>query len=225
MVALATVMPFYLYIGYLVHGGPVHVPALALDHLIPVEAAWAPVYLSLFLAALLPAFVLHRQELIQRTVLAYLSAWLIAFVCFLAWPTIGTRPAAVTGDGFLDWMLRTIYASDAPYNCLPSLHVAQCFLAAFACSRVHRGVGFAAGLWASAVGVSTLFTKQHYIADVVGGAALAYLSHLVFIRPYPRSAVPADERRLAPTLALGAAGAYGVLVVFMWIAYSLGVVV
>jgi membrane-associated phospholipid phosphatase len=223
MVALATIMPFYLCIGFLVRDGPVHAPAIALDDLLPVVPAWAPVYLSLFLAALLPAFVLHQQELIRRTVLAYLAAWLVAFACFLAWPTAGTRPAAVVGDGFLDWMLRTIYAADAPYNCFPSLHVAQCFLAAFACSRVHAGVGFAGGLWASAVGLSTLFTKQHYVADVAGGALLAGLAYLVFIRPYPRSATPQDERRLAPTLAVGAVLVYGVMVGVMWIAYRLGV--
>jgi membrane-associated phospholipid phosphatase len=218
-------MPFYLYIGHLVHGGPLHVPAIELDRLLPVSAAWAPVYLSLFLAALLPAFVLHPQELIRRTVLAYLAAWLVAFVFFLGWPTVGERPASVAGDGFLDWMLRTIYASDLPYNCFPSLHVAQCFLAAFACSRVHRGVGLAAGAWAAAVGLSTLFTKQHYVADVVGGAVLACLSYLVFIRPFPRQAVPDDQRRLAPTLALGAAGIYVLMVGVMWVAYSLGVAV
>ena len=225
MVALATIIPFYLYIGHLVHGGPVHVPAIALDHAIPVEPAWAPVYLSLFLAAILPAFVLHQQELIRRTVLAYLAAWLVAYTFFLAWPTVGTRPAQVAGDGFLAWMLRAIYASDAPYNCFPSLHVAQCFLAAFACSRVHAGVGIAAGLWACAVGLSTLFTKQHYVADVVGGAMLAGLSYVVFIRSYPRAAAPAGERRLAPNLAIAAAGVYGILLAIMWGAYALGVVV
>jgi len=225
MVALATIMPFYLYIGHLVRGGPVHVPAIALDRAIPVEPAWAPVYLSLFLAAILPAFVLHQQELIRRTVLAWLAVWLVAFVFFMAWPTVGTRPPEVPGDGFLDWVLRTIYASDAPYNCFPSLHVAQCFLAAFACSRVHRGVGLAAGVWAFAVGLSTLFTKQHYVADVIGGAVLAFLGYLAFIRSFPRVPESAPECRLAPILAVGAAAVYAVMVGVMWLAYSLGVVV
>ena len=225
MVALATIMPLYLYIGHLARGRRVHVPAIALDGMIPVEPAWAPVYLSLFLAAILPGFVLHQQELIRRTLLAYLAAWVAALACFVAWPTVGTRPGVVTGDGFLAWMLRTIYASDAPYNCFPSLHVAQCFLAAFACSRVHRGVGWTAGAWACAVGLSTLFTKQHYVADVAGGVALAFVAYRVFLLPHPRDAVPEDERRLAPTLAVGAAAVYGGMVAVMWVAYALGVVV
>ena len=223
MIALAVTIPFYLYIASVVHGGPVHVPAMELDRMIPVQAAWAPVYLSLFLAALLPAFVLHHPELIERTVRAYLAAWLVAYVFFLFYPTLSPRPATVAGDGFLAWMLRTIWASDVRYNCFPSLHVAQCFIAALACRRVDTGVGYVAIAWAAAVGMSTLFTKQHYVVDVLGGVVLAVLAYVVFIRPFPRDATPGNQRRLAPTLALGAVLAYGVLVGGMWIAYCFGV--
>jgi membrane-associated phospholipid phosphatase len=224
MIVLAAIVPFYLYIGHMVHNGIVHAPALDLDGAIAVQPAWAPVYLSLFLAALLPVAVIHEQELIRRTVLAWIFTWLVAYVVFLAYPTIGSRPAAVEGDGFLPWMLRAIYASDAPYNCLPSLHVAQCFLAAFAASRVHRGVGLAAAVWALGVGLSTLFTKQHYVLDVVSGFALATVAYLVFLRGYPLEKTPAAERRLAPLLAGWAVAAYAVMVGAMWIAYARGVV-
>ena len=223
MVALAVTIPLYLVIAGIVHGGPVHVPAIELDRMIPVQAAWAPVYLSLFLAALLPAFVLHQPELIERTVRAYLAAWLAAYVFFLAYPTLSPRPESTTGDGFTAWMLRTIWASDVRYNCFPSLHVAQCFIAALACHRVHTGVGNAALAWAAAVSLSTLFTKQHYVADVLGGIVLAGLAYAAFIRPFPRDATPEKQRRLAPTLAFAAALAYGVLVAGMWIAYRCGV--
>jgi len=223
MVALALTIPFYLYIASLVHGRPLHVPAMDLDRMIPVQAAWAPVYLSLFLAALLPAFVLHQPELIERTVRAYLAAWLAAYVFFLVYPTLSPRPQTVAGEGFLAWMLRTIWASDVRYNCFPSLHVAQCFIAALACRRVHTAVGNAALAWATAVSLSTLFTKQHYVADVLGGIVLAGLAYAAFIRPFPRDATPDNQRRLAPTLAVAAALVYGVLVAGMWIAYSAGI--
>jgi len=223
MGALAVTIPFYLFIAAVVHGGPVHVPAIELDRMIPVQAAWAPVYLSLFLAALLPAFVLHQPQLIERTVRAYLAAWLGAYVFFLAYPTLSPRPETVAGEGFPAWMLRTIWASDVRYNCFPSLHVAQCFIAALACRRVHLGVGNAALIWATAVSLSTLFTKQHYVADVLGGVVLAGLAYAAFIRRFPRDATPENQRRLAPTLAVGAALAYGVLVASMWFAYRCGI--
>ena len=88
---------------------------------------------------------------------------------------------------------------------------------------MHRGVGAVAGVWASLVGLSTLFTKQHYIADVIAGAFLAYAAYLVFLRSYPREATPEVERRLAPVLALGALGAYGLMVAIMRLAYANGV--
>ena len=44
------------------------------------------VYGSLFVAIFLPVSVVHQQELIRRTVLAYLFTWLLAFACFLADP-------------------------------------------------------------------------------------------------------------------------------------------
>jgi membrane-associated phospholipid phosphatase len=221
MVALFALIPFYLYIGELVRGGPLHVPELALDRAIPVVPAWSVVYGSLFLAALLPVMVVHQQELIRRTILAFLMAWLVSYAVFLAYPTVTSRPEEFAGDGFFDWTLRIIYESDIRYNCFPSLHVAQCFIAALVCHRVHPGVGAVAGVWAFFVALSTLFTKQHYALDVLGGMFLAGAAWLAFLRGYPRDAVPERERRLAPALALGAVGMYALAVIGLWLAHTL----
>jgi len=219
MIALFAIIPFYLFIGAIVAGGPANVPELALDRMAAPTPAWSLVYLSLFLAALLPVFVLHQQELIRRALLGFIFMWLVAYICFLAYPTIGPRPASVAGDGFHVWTLKAIYSSDVRYNCFPSLHVAQCFLAAFAVHRVHRGVGTVAVLWAFLVGVSTVYTKQHYVLDVVGGIVLASTACAIFLRGYAREAIPENERRLAPILAAGAFATYGALVAILWLAY------
>ena len=227
MIALALIIPVYLLIGSaLMRAHTLHAPAVALDSAIPVDPAWSVIYLSLFLAALLPVFVVHQQALIRRVIFAYLAAWLIAYGFFLAYPTICPRPEqAVAGKDFSSWLLRAIYSADVPCNCFPSLHVAQSFLAAFICYKVHRGIGAAAVVWACLVAASTLYTKQHYVVDVVTGAALGYGAYLAFVRSYARDATPAIERRLAPYLALGAVTTYGLLVAIMWIAYSNGVVI
>lgn len=221
MVTLFALIPFYLYIGELVRGRTLHVPGIALDQAIPLVPAWSVVYGSLFLAALLPVMVVHQQELVRRTILAFLMAWLISYAVFLAYPTVSSRPAEVAGDGFFDWTLRIIYESDIRYNCFPSLHVAQCFIAALVCHRVHRGVGAAAVAWACLVALSTLFTKQHYVLDVVGGVFLAGLAWFAFLRGYASDAVPERERRLAPALALIAVGIYGLFVTGLWFAHTL----
>jgi membrane-associated phospholipid phosphatase len=223
MVLLFAIVPFYLVIGHAVAGGPVHVPELPLDRAIPLVPGWSLAYGSLFLAAVLPVMVVHQHEHVDRTIRAFLWMWLVAYVCFFFYPTATSRPAQVPGGGFGDWGLRVIYSSDVRYNCLPSLHVAQCLLAALTCGKVHRGVGLAAGAWASFVAISTLFTKQHYVLDVAGGVVLALAAYALFVRSYPREAIPERERRYAPVMALGAAGVYLVIACGFWIMYATGV--
>lgn len=223
MVALFSIIPLYLYIGFLVQDRTLHVPELALDRALPLEPAWSLVYGSLLLAAFLPVFVVHQQELVRRTINAFLAIWLFSFACFLVYPTVGSRPEEYAGEGFAAWGLRLIYSSDHRYNCFPSLHVAQCFLAALACYRVHRGVGGAACVWALLVGVSTLFTKQHYVLDAIAGAVIGCVAYAVFLRSYPHESVPELERRLAPALALGAVGLYSLFVGVLWFLYLIGV--
>jgi len=221
LVAFFALMPLYLFIPDLfLQGRALNVPEIALDRMMPLEPAWSFVYGSLFCAALLPAFVIHQQDLFRRTVLAFLMMWLIAFACFIAYPTVGPRATHFTGEGFSGWALRAIYSSDHRYNCLPSLHVAQCFLAAFACYLVHRRLGYACMAWAFLVGLSTVYTKQHYVLDVVTGALLAVVAYLLVLRGFDRGSVPENERRLAPSLALCAFGVYALMLGGFWMLYA-----
>jgi membrane-associated phospholipid phosphatase len=221
LVALFALIPLYLFIpGWFFGGRELNVPEVALDRMMPLEPSWSFVYGSLFCAALLPAFVIHQRELFERTIRAFLLMWIVAFACFIGYPTVGPHVAKVTGDGFSAWALRVIYSSDHRYNCLPSLHVAQCFLAAFACFIVHRGVGLACMGWAFLVGLSTVYTKQHYVLDVATGVLLAIFAYAVALRGFPRERIPEDERRLAPWLALGAFGVYGLGLAGFWVVHA-----
>ena len=223
MVLLFAILPFYLVIGAYVANGPAHVPELALDRALPLVPAWSLVYWSLFLAAVLPVFVVHQPDHVHRTILAFVFVWLAAFICFLSYPTVASRPTKWPGAGFGDWGLRLILSTDIRHNCLPSLHVAQCFLAAFTCGIVHRGVGAVAIAWASLVAISTLLTKQHYVLDVIGGLALAIAAYALFLRGFPRDAIPQRERRYAPLLGAAAAGVYAAVLLIFSVLYAAGI--
>jgi membrane-associated phospholipid phosphatase len=221
-IVLVSLVPFYIFIAELAREGTLHVPELALDRVVPLQPTWALVYGSLYLfLILLPVFVVRQKEQIRRTVLAYLMVWIAAYVCFLAYPTMAPRPAKVIGEGFVVWGLRFLYSADPPYNCFPSLHVAHSFVSALTCYRVHRGVGIAAALCASLIGVSTLYTKQHYIVDVIAGMFLASVAYVAFLRSYPRKEIPELERRLAPVFALGIIASLGLVVAGFWVAYQI----
>lgn len=222
MVVLVSLVPLYIFIADMARDGTPHAPELALDRAVPLQPGWALVYGSLYLfLILLPLFVVRQEEQIRRTVRAYLTVWIVAYACFLLYPTMAPRPDEVAGDGFAVWGLRFLYSSDPPYNCFPSLHVAHSFVSALTCHRVHRGVGIAAVLCAALVGVSTLFTKQHYVLDVIAGTLLAWVAHVAFLRSHPREATPELDRRLAPALALVTMALIGLIFAGYWLLYQL----
>src|SRR5258708_1576110 len=193
---LVSLAPLYFVIGELTRGRAIHAPEIALDRAWPLQPGWMLVYGSLYLfIVVLPLMVVRQRELLRRAMLAFLTVMIVSYVGFLLYPTAAPRPAHVFGDGFSAWSLRRTYSVDPLYNCFPSLHVAYAFVSALTCFRVHRGVGAVAGLWAALIGVSTLFAKQHYVVDVIAGALLAYVAYVLFLRGYPREAVPESDRR------------------------------
>ena len=218
--ALVCLMPMYFVIAIVTRGRRTYAPEMALDRAIQVEPAWMLVYGSLYVFALvLPLLVVRDWPLVQRAMKAYLLVMLLSYLGFLLYPTAAPRTDEVTGPGFAAWTLQIAYSLDPPYNCFPSLHVAYSFVSALTCYRVHRGLGVAAAVWASLIGVSTLYTKQHYVVDVVVGTAAGLAAYFLFLRSYPRAAVAESHRARAPVRALIAAGSFGVMVIAFWIVY------
>ena len=223
MVTLMLLVPGYLIIGAMNADRSLNLPELALDRLIPLQPAWTLVYASHLVFLCVPVLVMRQEEQIRRTFLAYLLVWITGYVCFLVYPTVLPRPGPnVIGQGFFGWCLRIVYSADEPRNNFPSLHVAHACVSALTCWRVHRGVGLAAGLWAALIALSTLFTKQHYVVDVISGMLLAGVAYLVFLRNCPRTPLPELDRRAAPVLVWWAVGIHGLLVAGCWVAYLLG---
>jgi membrane-associated phospholipid phosphatase len=221
MVILVALVPLYVLIPAFLPPRTRHLPELAIDRALPLVASWAVVYGALYLfLILLPVFVVRQDQLIRRTVYAYLLVWITSYIFFfVVYPTAAPRPASVMGEGFGIWGLRALYSSDPPYNCFPSLHVAHSFVSALACGRVHRGIGRIAIICATLVAVSTVFTKQHYVLDVIGGGFLALAAYLIFLRGYSSHQVPELDRRAAPALALCVSGVVAVGLTASWLAY------
>lgn len=82
-------------------------------------------------------------------------------------------------------------------------------------------VGLIAVLCASLVALSTLYSKQHYVLDVVAGVLLACVAYAVFLRDFHRERVPVHERRLAPVFAVGTISIVGLGVACFWVVYRL----
>jgi membrane-associated phospholipid phosphatase len=221
MIILVALVPLYVLVPAFLPPSIRHVPELALDRDLPLIPSWAVVYGALYLfLILLPLFIVRDDRLIQRTVYAYLLIWITSYVFFfVVYPTTAPRPTNVIGEGFALWGLRALYSSDPPYNCFPSLHVAHSFVSALACGRVHRRIGMIAMILATLVAVSTVFTKQHYVLDVIAGGFLALAAYFIFLRGYSSEEAPEFDRRVAPALALCVSGVVAVGLTASWLAY------
>lgn len=198
-VAVVLGASFWLGYGWLARHAtfPIHeIPRTWLDRAVPFSPVpWAAIYLSQFLlTGGLPWFIVTRQQLRSyAAAVGLLSAG--AFLIFLLYPVASPRPLELPSDGAMGWIVRL----DGTYNAFPSLHAGYLVLVAGLGWRLWAGrppalvvAGFSA--WALAILYSTLATGQHYVWDLVAGAALGWLAHRVAWPGANRSAPARPEK-------------------------------
>lgn len=153
---------------------PLHSLALPLDSRIPFVGVFVVPYLSYFLYLLVAVVVLWRRQkepALARFLLAAVLVLAAAYVTYAYFQTVVERPD-VAGADLFSRMVRYVYHFDQPYNVFPSLHAALSTLAVLCLYRRTPGAWFLAA-WGLLIAISTVFVKQHYVLDVLAGAALA----------------------------------------------------
>jgi membrane-associated phospholipid phosphatase len=134
----------YTFTNRTMHGGLL--PRTFLDNYIPLWLIWVVPYLLV------------------------LTVW-IGFSLLAAWK-MDERPA-VTGVDWASTLLRFLYANDRANNAFPSGHMYFAVLLAYFVTRWKPRLLWFAVLRVILVVCSTLFTRQHYVLDLVGGALFA----------------------------------------------------
>ncbi len=145
-------------------------------------------YLQVYCTIIWLVFSRRTGRMLHRLILALCISTLIGMVFFLAMPTRMIRPEVV-GTDLLSAMVSYIYRIDLPYNCFPSMHVFWATVTArFLALAGPRKVWFRLLNYGSTILIilSTVFVKQHYTPDILGGVTLAWvackLSDLLFNR-------------------------------------------
>jgi membrane-associated phospholipid phosphatase len=101
---------------------------------------------------------------------------------------------------FMAWVQRV----DRPGNVFPSLHVAQTSTLAFLLYRDRPRLGLVAIVLGAILALSTLTTKQHFIADVISGYALVWVACTLALRGWPGRQDPVTRATDAAVDHLGA---------------------
>ena len=189
-----SVYSLYFPISHYVAGlTPVDVTT-AFDRAVPFKPEWIYVYVAIFYTAFLHLFLVKERHLFRRVGLAYIVVETTALITFVLVPVRMTlRPDFVPGDSFTIWGINFCYYVDLPVNCFPSLHVANAVLGAFACYKVDRLIGSLSFIVGFLIIASTMLVKQHYLADVVAGFALATTAYWFILRPAKTDHIPPSE--------------------------------
>jgi membrane-associated phospholipid phosphatase len=127
-------------------------------------AVW--IYLTWYPAAF--AVLLGERDTFRCAVRAYLLAFVMCVIGYLALPVVIDRPIGSCGATVSGAVLERLYRFDPPVNVFPSFHAA--IAAVLWRLRPRSGaVSAAVSAWTVALCLACVVTRQHYILDVVAG--------------------------------------------------------
>jgi membrane-associated phospholipid phosphatase len=181
-IALLFVQLLYFPINRIARGGVAL--ATPLDALIPLWPIWAAPYLlslAWWTGCLVWAVWKMEASRYRAFVAAVLAVTLTSYVIYLVYPTYVERPS-VEGNGWQVALIRFIYGHDRAYNACPSGHTYTTVLINLFWWRWHPRKRW---LWLGITAIillSTLFTRQHNLLDLICGIALALVGYRLAMR-------------------------------------------
>jgi len=151
-------------------------PILVVDNTLERSIPFIPwtiwIYFSFFLFIGSTVFRVEDKlfwQFIASAALAATIAWCI--VLLLPITAVRPDPALIESDLYRQ-IYTLVHAADPHHISFPSLHVAVTWICNFLLwNRSWRGLRIALGI---GISLSTLFTKQHLVPDVIGGVLLAW---------------------------------------------------
>jgi len=153
-------------------------PKLSID-IFPIWAIWVVPYVlcyGLWLFSIL-WIILNTEDRVFRSFLAAcVLAFSIGSLTFILFPTY-VKPATLQGNDIFTVLLRLLHTKWGRYDAFPSGHVYITTLLALFFSRWYPGQKVLWILILVTVSLSTLFTGQHYILDVLGGYAVGLVGY------------------------------------------------
>lgn len=155
----------------------------AIDRLVPFLPWTVSIYFGCYLFWCINYYLCTAQERPERDrfFCADVLSKGICFVLFLLIPATNIRPEII-GETVWDTLMKLLYSIDAADNLFPSIHCLVSWLCWIGV-RKRKDIPVLYRLFSLAMAVavclSTLTTRQHVIADVIGGVALAEISYML----------------------------------------------
>ncbi len=177
MVILAFTLAGWLLIYFLINRLPVDPGrrrnfSIDLDRRTPYLPFFSLVYFSTYVFVIQPFFILSDSRQFFLMLISFVAISLFSCVMHAVVPSRVERVEDVPIGGVSGWMLSTFQKTCKPHGNFPSMHVGLS-IPVVASGFMAGGprAGIATLIWGLLIALSTLFTKQHYIIDVLTGLA------------------------------------------------------
>lgn len=155
-----------------------HILSTNLDNQIPFISTFVIpyiIFIPLFWLIFVYAFLTNDKNF-KTLAITIIIIHLISYLIYALYQTYIPRPYIIENGLTFD-LVRWIYSHDAPYNDFPSLHsTLATILAMFYLKNKWNWVII---FFAIIVILSTLFIKQHFIVDALGGIFLGMVVYLI----------------------------------------------
>jgi membrane-associated phospholipid phosphatase len=128
--------------------------------------------------------LLRQNDNINKYLYSFFFLQVLSCAIFVVFPTIYPRenyPVPADTPAWLNSIWVWLRQQDAATNCFPSLHVSSVYLSSFAFLTEKATKKFwIFFIWSTLIALSTLTTKQHYVADIASGLFLAVVFYRWF---------------------------------------------
>lgn len=164
---------------------PQMLPMTWIDRALPFMPNTIWIYLSEILL-FATTYILSRDHVnLNKYVCSFIALQIVSVGIFAAWPTTFPRaqfPLPEDVNSLTYYAFHALRQADSPANCSPSLHVSGVYLSSFIfLDEQPRKFPFFF-VWATAIALSTMTTKQHYFIDITTGFVMAVIVFWTFHR-------------------------------------------
>ena len=151
-----------------------------IDDMIPYTPSWVWIYSFLYYPVILYTnLVIQSPREFTHLAMSFLLLLVLQMAVFISFPVITPeewRPKCAPKTRS-ERFLRFVQRLDARSNSFPSMHTSVATLTAL---HLHTSLGPVAWLFPLLIGLSCLFTKQHYVIDLPAGAGLGALAFWIY---------------------------------------------
>jgi membrane-associated phospholipid phosphatase len=150
---------------------------------IPLIPSFVYVYCFVYIVLVaLPVFLIKDKKQYYQLLSKIIVITIVSAFIFIIFPTTTNRPI-LNDSSWSSFLLMNLYVIDSPHNCCPSLHVSLATILALTLHLKNYWKTYPL-IIAVLVILSTLFTKQHCLIDIMGGIAAASITWIIIERNY-----------------------------------------